>query len=309
MSTGGVLQSAGDAAHAIETVTWVLFAGGSAIFVGVMLLLAWALRRRAGKVRSRLWIWGGGVAFPAVVLVVLFFWVLPLTPHWKPLPPPGALIVTVKAHMWWWEVRYRDPATGADIVAANEIRIPVGRPVYLALTSADVIHSFWVPQLAGKMDMLPGRMQHLLVNASAPGTWRGQCAEFCGAQHAQMALHVVGLAPPDFEAWLAAQARPAGVPATAALALGRDAFLAQRCNACHTVRGAGAAAEGRLGPDLTHVGSRLHLGAGTLANTPEGRARWLAQVQHIKPGARMPSYDRLDEETLGAIGDWLGSLQ
>lgn len=110
--------------------------------------------------------------------------------------PAGALIVTVKAHMWWWEVRYRDPATGADIVTANEIRIPVGKPVYLALTSADVIHSFWVPQLAGKMDMLPGRMQHLLVTATAPGTWRGQCAEFCGEQHAQMALHVVGLAPP-----------------------------------------------------------------------------------------------------------------
>ncbi|RZJ60906.1 MAG: c-type cytochrome [Acidovorax sp.] len=307
MTMQGVLQSAGDAARAIETVTWALFIGGGIIFVGVMLLLAGALRARSTGASARWWIWGAGVAFPAAVLVVLFAWSLPLTPHWKPLPPPGALMVTVKAHMWWWEVRYRDPATGADIVTANEIRIPVGRPVYLALTSADVIHSFWVPQLAGKMDMLPGRMQHLLVNAAAPGVWRGQCAEFCGEQHALMALHVVGLAAPDFDTWLAAQARPAAPAASALLEQGRAAFLAQRCNACHTVRGAGA--DGNLGPDLTHFGSRLHLGAGTLPNTQEARARWVAHTEHIKPGARMPSYDRLDTHTLNAIAEWLGSLQ
>ena len=309
MSTGsgGVFQAVGDAAQAIERVTWVLFVGGGTIFVGVMLLLAWALCRRAGKVPARWWTWGAGVAFPTVVLVVLFVWVLPLTPSWRPVPPPNALIITVKAHMWWWEVRYRDPATGNDILTANEIRIPVGRPVYLALTSADVIHSFWVPQLAGKMDMLPGRMQHLLVTATEPGTWRGQCAEFCGAQHTLMAMHVVGLEPAAFDAWLAAQSQPATPPATAALALGRDAFLAQRCNACHTVRGAGA--DGRLAPDLTHFGSRLHLGAGTLANTPEARTRWLTHIQQIKPGAQMPSYERLDATTLTAIGQWLGSLQ
>lgn len=304
---GGVLRSAGDAAHAIETVTWVLFIGGGAIFVVVMLLLGWALRAQSGGASARWWIWGAGVAVPGTVLVALFAWSLPLTPHWKPLPPPGALMVTVKAHMWWWEVRYRDPATGADIVTANEIRIPVGRPVYLALTSADVIHSFWVPQLAGKMDMLPGRLQHLLVKASAPGVWRGQCAEFCGEQHAQMALHVVGLPPTDFDDWLAVQAQPAAPAASALLEQGRTAFLEQRCNACHTVRGAGA--EGRLGPDLTHLGGRLHLGAGTLANTAEARARWIAHIQQIKPGARMPSYDRLDAPTLDAIAAWLGSLQ
>lgn len=299
--------AAGDAAQSIETVTWVLFAGGLGIFVGVMLLLAWSLRSRATSVRPRLWVWGGGVIFPALVLAALFAWVLPRMPAWKPVPPADALIVTVKAHMWWWEVRYRDPATGADVVTANEIRIPVGKPVYFALTSADVIHSFWVPQLAGKMDMLPGRMQHLLVTAQEPGVWRGQCAEFCGAQHAQMALHVVGLQPQAFDAWLAAQARPAAAPATPGQLQGRDAFLAQRCNACHTVRGVGD--EGRLGPDLTHFGSRLHLGAGILENTPEGRARWLAHIQQIKSGARMPSYDRLDAPTLEALGDWLGALQ
>ncbi|MET1113853.1 MAG: c-type cytochrome, partial [Comamonas sp.] len=250
---------------------------------------------------------GGGVVFPAIVLTALFAFVLPRMPAYKPIPPADALIVTVKAHMWWWEVRYRDPATGADIVTANEIRIPVGRPVYFALTSADVIHSFWVPQLAGKMDMLPGRMQHLLVTAQEPGTWRGQCAEFCGEQHGQMALYVVGLEPQAFDAWLVAQAKPAAVPATQQQMLGQQAFLAQRCSACHTVRG--VSEENRLGPDLTHFGSRLHLGAGMLANTAEGRERWLTHIQQIKTGARMPSYDRLDPETLDALGDWLGSLQ
>ena len=307
MTPGGVLQAASEAARAIETLGWVLFAGGLAIFAGVMVLLAWALRRRAGSVRPAWWILGGGVLFPGVVLAALFAWTLPLGPLWKPVPPPGALVVAITARMWWWEVRYRDPASGADIFTANEIRIPAGRPVYLALASADVIHSFWVPPLAGKMDMLPGRLHHLLLSADRPGAWRGQCAEFCGEQHARMALHVVALEPAAFDAWLAAQARPAAPATTASQALGRDAFLANRCDACHTVRGAGA--QSRLGPDLTHFGSRMHLGAGTLPNTPEGRARWIAHVQEVKRGARMPSYDRLDAATLAALADWLGSLE
>jgi cytochrome c oxidase subunit II len=306
--TGGVLHAAGDAARAIETVSWVLFAGGLAIFAGVMVLLMWAVRRRAGAVTPRLWILGGGVLFPGVVLAALFAWSLPLAPAWKPLPPAGALLVSVKAHMWWWEVRYRDAVTGADILSANEIRIPAGRPVYLALSSADVIHSFWVPQLAGKMDMVPGRIQHLVVSAPEPGTWRGQCAEFCGEQHARMALHVVALAPATFDMWLAAQAQPAVPPSSTQQELGRRAFLANRCDACHTVRGSGGR-DGRLGPDLTHVASRLHLGAGTLGNSPDGSAHWIAHVQQLKPGARMPSYDRLDTDTLRAIGNWLGTLR
>jgi len=307
MTAGGVLQAAGEAARAIETVSWMLFAGGLAIFAAVMLLLAWALLRRAAAVRPAVWILGGGVLFPGAVLAALFAWTLSLSPAWKPVPPPGALVVAVTAHMWWWEVRYRDPATGAEVLSANEIRIPVGRPVYLALSSADVIHSFWVPQLAGKMDMLPGRVQHLLMSADRPGVYRGQCAEFCGEQHARMALQVVALEPAAFDAWLAAQARPAVLPATPRQELGRQAFLANRCDACHTVRG--ASGESRLGPDLTHLGSRLQLAAGTLANTAESRERWIAHVQQLKPGARMPSYDRLDAATLGAIADWLGSLQ
>jgi cytochrome c oxidase subunit 2 len=305
--TGSVLQAAGEAARQIQTVSWVLFVGALLIFAGVMALLAWSLRQRAGKASRRLWIVGGGLLFPGVVLAALFAWQLPMSPVWKPVPPPDALVVTVTGRMWWWDVRYRDPATGADVFTANEIRVPVGRPVYLALASTDVIHSFWVPQLAGKLDMVPGRVQHLLLSADQPGTYRGQCAEFCGEQHARMALHVVALEPAAFDAWLAAQAAPAAAQVTPRQALGRQAFLANRCDACHSVRGVGG--DSRLGPDLTHVGSRLHLAAGTLPNTQQGRERWIAHVQEVKTGARMPSYDRLDGETLGAIADWLGALR
>jgi cytochrome c oxidase subunit 2 len=155
--------------------------------------------------------------------------------------------------------------------------------------------------------MVPGRRHQLLLSADRPGVYRGQCAEFCGEQHAKMALHVVAMPPPEFQAWRQAQLGEAAAEITPQQARGREAFLANRCDACHTVRGVAQAS--RLGPDLTHVGSRLHLGAGTLANGPGSIAQWVAHVQQLKPGARMPSYDRLDGATLAALADWLESLQ
>jgi cytochrome c oxidase subunit II len=302
-----MLDPAGPAAEVIANVGWLLILGGAAVFAAVMSLLAWSLRGRDGLVRPRLWIVGGGVLFPGVVVAALFAYTLPLAPAGRPLPPAGALVVSVTAHMWWWEVRYPGAGPGAPIVTANEIRIPVGRPVYVAVTSSDVIHSFWVPALAGKIDMVPGRLQHLVLAAGRPGVYRGQCAEFCGEQHALMALHVVAEAPPAFERWLEAQARPAAPPSAGRQARGRDVFLANRCDACHNVRGIGE--PGQLGPDLTHVAGRMHLGAGTLANGPEALARWITHVQQVKPGVRMPSYERLDGEERAALADWLGSLR
>jgi cytochrome c oxidase subunit 2 len=307
MTMGGVLQAAGEAARAIETIGWVLIAGGFAIFVGVMVLLALALRGGGRPVRERWWIVGGGLLFPGVTLAALYAWTLPMSPAWKPVPPADALVIAVTGRMWWWEVHYTAPGGGV-VRTANEIRIPAGRPVYLALDSADVIHSFWVPQLAGKMDMVPGRLQHLLLSADRPGSYRGACAEFCGEQHARMALHVVALEPAAFDAWLAAQLRPAAQPASTRQVAGRQAFLAKRCDACHAVRGT-TEQESRLGPDLTHLGSRLHLAAGTLPNTVEGRRQWIAHVQQVKAGARMPSYERLPAEELDAIAEWLGALR
>lgn len=312
------LDPAGPIADTLFGVTGVLVVGATLVFGVVMALLGLALHRRsaddagpdaaASKAHERLWIWGGGVLFPLIVLIGLFVYSLRHAPPWREVPPRDALIIGVTGHMWWWDVRYRDAATGQEFSAANEIRIPVGRPVYLGLSSADVIHSFWVPALGGKMDMLPGRVQHLLLQADRPGVYRGQCAEFCGAQHARMALHVVAMPPEDFEHWLAAQALPAPQSATDALARGRAAFLANRCGACHTVRG--HTEESRLGPDLTHVGGRLHLGAGQLPLDQESLVEWIAHVQRIKPGARMPSSDhRLDEPTLRDIAGWLVQLR
>jgi cytochrome c oxidase subunit 2 len=301
------LHPAGPIAQTLTEVGWVLFIGGALVFLAVMGVLALAIRARKREVNPAVWVVGGGVVFPLVVLIALYAYSSRHTPAWKVVPPKDALVVSVTGKMWWWEVRVRDPATGADVVTANEIRIPTGRPIYVALGSSDVIHSFWVPALAGKMDMIPGRLQHLLLSASTPGTYRGQCAEYCGQQHALMSMHVVVLPPDEFNAWLAAQAKPAAPPASAELELGRQAFLAQRCSACHTVRG--VAEEGRLGPDLTHVGSRTSLAAGTLPNDPDTMARWIAHTQEVKPGARMPSSTDLDPATLKALAAWLASLK
>ena len=299
----GVMQAAGPAAQVIANIGWLLFGGGMVIFVGVMLLLAWAVRGRAKGLKAKAWILGGGVVLPSLVLGALFAYALPLSPAWRPVPPPGALVVSVTAHMWWWEVRYAGVDGTGEVVTANEIHIPTGRPVYLALASGDVIHSFWVPALAGKMDMVPGRMQHLLLSAARPGIYRGQCAEFCGEQHARMALHVVAQEPAAFDAWLQAQARPA----VSRSLRGEQAFLQQRCNACHAVRG--ATGDARLAPDLTHVGSRLHIAAGTLPNSSASLAHWIAHVQEVKAGARMASYPQIDPDTLAAMALWLESLK
>lgn len=299
---------AGPVAEMLLGVSGVLVSGAAVIFVGMMLLLLVSVRRRPSAVRARLWVLGGGVAFPVVVLVALFAYSEWHKPPWRAAPPKDALIVGVTARMWWWEIRYRDPSTGAEIVTANEIHIPTGRPVYFGLSSGDVIHSFWVPALAGKMDAVPGRVQHLQVQADRAGVWRGQCAEYCGAQHALMAMHVVAHEPADFDAWLAAQARPASAPDTAELDRGREAFLSNRCGACHTVRG--VSPESRLGPDLTHVGSRLYLGAGTVPNDEAQRIAWIEHIQQLKPGARMPSSDdRIDPAALQSIAAWLGALR
>lgn len=321
-----VLAPAGPFAAWIAEASWLLFAGAALIFVFVMLLLALALRR-AGHVRRGLWIVGGGVVFPVVVLSALLAYSLWLSVRLAQPPPADAIVVGITGHMWWWEVRYRDPQSGREIVMANELRLPLGRKVLLGLTSADVIHSLWVPSLAGKVDLVPGHVNHLVVQADAAGVYRGPCAEFCGAQHARMELRVAALPQAEFDVWLAAQALPAPEPGNAMQMRGREAFIEQRCVACHTVRGIGgpeaalppdgpAPAAGvtlapglTLGPDLTHVGSRLTLGAGTLPNNRGALIAWIADVQHFKRGARMPSFDRLDAPTLQALAAYLESLK
>ena len=302
-----VLHPAGPDAAVIARFAWVMFGGAALILAGVMVVLLLGMRRDACPVSPRRWIVGAGIAFPVAVLSALLVWSTLGSADLSPQTSRGALAIGVTAKMWWWEVRYHDPASGREIVGANEIRIPAGRPVYLGLTSQDVIHSLWIPALNGKMDTVPGRVTGLRLQADKPGVYRGQCAEYCGAQHARMALHVVALEPQAYERWLANEARDAVAPVDPFQVRGRAVFLEQRCQSCHTIRGVAAGA--RLGPDLTHVGARLHIGAGTLRTHRGALAGWIADPQAIKPGARMPAATDIDGASLQALAAYLDSLK
>ena len=203
------------------------------------------------------------------------------------LSTAGALRLEVTAHQWWWEVRYMEPQVSNIFMTANEIHVPVGRPVVVTLKADDVIHSFWVPSLAGKKDLIPGRTSTLQFRADQPGTYRGQCAEFCGLQHALMAFFVVAEPPERYEAWAAAQRSPAPLPSAEAAVRGSRVFQRSSCAMCHAVDGTPAQAV--RGPSLSHVAGRATLAAGALPNTPEDLRRWIVDPQAVKPGTNMPA--------------------
>jgi len=220
--------------------------------------------------------------------------------------PPDALRIRVTAHQWWWEIEYQDPLVTRRVMTANQLTLPTGRPVVLELGSRDVIHSFWVPSLQGKKDLLPGYTTTLALLATRAGDYTGECAEFCGFQHAHMSLDVAAVPPDEFARWLDVQRAAAAEPETDLQRRGREVFLTSSCRACHAVQGTIAAA--RLGPDLTHVGSRPRIAAGTLPNNSTNMAAWIANPQAFKPGARMPA-SPLASDDLGALSAYLGSLQ
>ncbi|MDY0747582.1 cytochrome c oxidase subunit II [Paucibacter sp. R3-3] len=305
------MSSASMEAQQIAELGRVLFIGSALLFALAMLLLALAVRRpdRKTAVPPAIWIFGLGMALPALVLAALMMFAAQRSRVLAAPPPADALLVGVMGRLWWWDLRYESPA-GA-VRGANELRLPAGRAVRLTLASEDVIHSFWVPQLGGKMDLVPGRINHLTITASTPGVYAGACAEFCGQQHARMALKVVVMPAAEFDRWLAAQAMPAALPVGDAERRGRQAFREQGCAACHSVREtlSGTPQGPALGPDLTHLASRLHLGAGLLANERSALRRWIGDVQVLKPGARMPSYAHLDASTLDALSAYLAELR
>ncbi|MEA2734381.1 MAG: cytochrome c oxidase subunit [Humisphaera sp.] len=218
----------------------------------------------------------------------------------------SALTIKITGHQWWWEARYEDSTTSNTFTTANEIHIPVGRTIEFQLESADVIHSFWVPRLHGKKDMIPGHSTRTYLKADKPGVYYGQCAEFCGHQHANMRLVVIAQPHEEFESWRTAQIRPAGEPPFENLKRGRDVFLKNSCVMCHTIRG--TTAGGRLGPDLTHVGSRKLLASNIIPNKPGHLAGWILDPQKIKPGVRMPQ-NALDPHDLRALLEFLESLK
>lgn len=301
------LDAAGVSAQEILATSWILFIGAAAIFLVVMALALYAALVRPERFPGRrAWVIGGGILFPLVTLTALQLHEFALARRLATLTPDPALVVEVTGYMWWWDVRYRvegqEPLRGA-----NELVLPAGRQVELRVASADVIHSFWAPSLAGKIDMIPGHVNRLPILAQRPGLYRGQCAEYCGAQHALMAFDIRVLPADEFDAWMAAQRRPVREPATPQLARGRDAFFSFGCQSCHAVRGTAAA--GLVGPDLSRVGARPSLAAGTLPTRVETIAAWIQGAQHIKPENRMPSFDVMDGETLDAMAAWLESLK
>jgi cytochrome c oxidase subunit 2 len=216
------------------------------------------------------------------------------------------MTIEVTGHQWWWEVRYSDVNASRMFTTANEIHIPVGQPVLLKMSSADVIHSFWVPNLMGKKDLIPGKYSTLMFQADKPGTYRGQCAEYCGLQHAHMAFIIVAEAPEQFYAWRESQIRPSLEPTTDSEKRGQQVFLSSPCIMCHTIRPTQAGS--LIGPDLTHVGSRQTIAAATLPNTRGHLSGWIVDSQSVKPGNRMPP-NSLNPEDLQALLDYLQSLK
>ena len=300
-----MLTPAGPAAAISNEVAWVLFAGAMLIFLIMLALTCYALTGRR-RVRASTWLIGGGFAFPVAILTPLLVYGVLRGAHLLERAPESALVIQVTAHSWWWEIVYPGYGGGEPIIAANEIRIPSGRPIRLAVTSTDVIHSLWVPQLAGKIDLVPGRINHLTFAADRHGSFRGQCAEFCGEAHARMALHVVVVPPDEFDGWLAAQRAPAAAPVDARARHGRQLFELHGCGQCHSVRGVSAGSS--RAPDLTHVASRPWLAAGVLRNQPGAMLAWITSVQQLKPGAQMPSYRHLDGDALDALAHYLEQL-
>ncbi|HYX32466.1 MAG TPA: cytochrome c oxidase subunit II [Oligoflexus sp.] len=284
----------GPVAAMISDLWWVMLAVFTAIFLLVLVLLALGLLRRRqskdpqpplGDIRFITW---GGLVMPALILVPLLVYTLITT---KKLQPPGdALTIRLTGYMWWWDVQY--PESGITI--ANEIYVPVGQPVRLEMTSGDVIHSFWPPSLSGKTDLIPGQTTVHWLQVDQAGSYRAQCAEFCGLQHARMALLVIAVSPEEFAAWTTQRQKPMAVAEDATKQQGQRAFMNEGCGECHTIRG--TAAQGKVGPDLTHIGSRSSLGAGVVANSYGSLAGWVANPQALKPGNRMPpSYVKAED--------------
>jgi cytochrome c oxidase subunit 2 len=214
--------------------------------------------------------------------------------------------IKVTAKQWWWQIEYVDPDPSKRFITANEMHLPIGRDAHIALVSGDVIHSFWVPAFGGKLDLIPGRTNTLTLTPQTPGRFRGECAEFCGLQHAHMAFDVSVEDASNFDAWRAAQLAPAAEPSNDSMRAGRDLFVGGACATCHAI--AGTTAASHLGPDLTHVASRPTIAAGTLRSTREEIERWIGDPQHIKPGANMPNIP-LNATQRAQIADYLSSLR
>jgi len=303
-----VLHPHSPAEHSIATLWWVMFAVACVglAFIALLLLLGWIRRNRealpfgGGERGATRLVVGLGIATPIVLLSALFVWsdVFVIRSTAAPSRGSTALTVHVVGHQWFWEIGYR----GARGTTANELHIPVRTKVNVLATTADVIHSLWVPELNRKIDLIPERTNSVLLYADRAGTYLGQCAEFCGLQHAHMELIVIAQPRPQFEQWLRGQSSDAG----AASGGGLQVFMRDGCANCHQIRG--TAARSQVGPDLTHVASRRTLAAGTIPNDRAHMRAWLRDPQDLKPGAKMPQTP-MSQRDLATLVDYLEGLK
>ncbi|MES2781382.1 MAG: c-type cytochrome [Pseudomonadota bacterium] len=300
-----ILDPAGPYASSVSLLSWILFAMGAVVLMIVLVAVYIAIFGRPGlqaKLGGKAIIWVGGIAFPVVVLTILLVYGLSLTRHLSDPVEGSEMRVRITGEMWWWRVAYLDAQGQAVVHDANELHIPTGRPVVLELESADVIHSFWVPRLSGKLDMIPGRRNLMKIQADVPGTFGGQCAEYCGGPHALMGFKVVAHDPVRFARLMQnRKARETALPSVPSE--GARLFETSGCSACHRIAGTGA--NGLAGPDLTHVGSRGTLGAGILPNNRGTMMGWIGNSQAIKPNNRMPPYTLLTSEQLTQLAIYL----
>ncbi|HZZ89635.1 MAG TPA: cytochrome c oxidase subunit II [Caulobacteraceae bacterium] len=314
-SSQSVLEPGGPQARALLGLLWLFVVVCGVVWLLVVAaLVVLLLRRRPGDLkpetdtpgqqRGKTVVVGGLVAATAAILVL--FTVASFAATHIVSPGGAPLLIKVTGQQWWWDVEYEDPDPSKVLETANEIHIPTGRPVTFDLQAADVIHSFWAPSLMGKQDLIPGRDNRLTLVAERPGVYRGQCAEFCGLQHARMAFVVVAETPAKFEAWRSQQSLPAAAPTDPVRIRGMQVFLNGACATCHAIEG--TAAGGKTGPDLTHFGSRTGIAAGALANTPANLDRWIGDPQAVKPGANMPQVP-LAAADRGALVAYLEGLK
>jgi cytochrome c oxidase subunit 2 len=305
------LHPAGPGAERISDLWWLMFWTCAAVYILVMAAVVMAVRRRrqgqhppAERMLRR-----SVVAASAATVVVLFGLLFASVMTGRAIGTLGSaesLVIEITGNQWWWDVEYHHPNPSLRVRTANELHLPVGRQVRLQFKSNDVIHSFWVPNLHGKMDLIPGRQTVLWLQADTAGIYRGQCAEYCGLQHAHMAFSVIAESPEAFEGWLQAQRRTAPPPVTPEQQQGLAIVERGPCALCHTVRG--TAAGGRTAPDLTHLATRSTIAAGTAPNTRSDLARWIADPQHLKPGAKMPATG-LSADELQAVLAYLETLK
>jgi cytochrome c oxidase subunit 2 len=317
------LSPAGAQAGHISDLWWFYFWTLLAVYTLVLLFLLWAVFRvarrpflprgassviapeAAGDRRLMRWV-AGSVTVTVVLLFVLFLGDLFTGKSIHSLRAADPLTIRITGHQWWWEINYEAQIPSNIVITANEIHIPVGRPIQFKLESHDVIHSFWVPNLDGKKDLIPGHPTTVWLNATQPGIYRGQCAEFCGHQHANMRFLVIAEPEPDFKKWLSHQRENASIPDTQSEIDGQKVFMRGSCVMCHAIQG--TLAGGTVGPNLTHVSSRRMLAAGRIPNTRGYLAGWILDPQHLKPGNKMPQHS-LPPSDLFALLDYLQSLK